>query len=149
MITTDVTPEALTTDVAPDTVVTTDVAPDTEVTTDQQVVVTTDLPADEEVDISTVGDPEEEVEVEVADSDSDVVNPVDAPFECPDGYDTVRQADGTYICVKKGTKMVGRRRIATNPYLSKRGFAGPSPYGPSIKTVGTTVDTVPATKKAS
>ena len=149
LITTDVTPEALTTDVAPDTVVTTDVAPDTEVTTDQQVVVTTDLPADEEVDISTVGDPEEEVEVEVADSDSDVVNPVDAPFECPDGYDTVRQADGTYICVKKGTKMVGRRRIATNPYLSKRGFAGPSPYGPSIKTVGTTVDTVPATKKAS
>ena len=152
-----VTPELITTDVSPDalpltttdTVVTTDVAPDENVTTDQQVVVTTDLPADEEVDISTVGDPEEDVEVEVADSDSEVVNPVDAPFECPDGYDTVKQADGTYICIKKGTKMVGRRRIATNPYLSKRGFAGPSPYGPTIKTVGTTVDTVPATKKAS
>ena len=146
LITTDVSPDALTTT---DTVVTTDVAPDPDVTTEQQTVITTDLPADDEVDISTIGDPEEEVEVEVADSDSDVVNPVDAPFECPDGYDTVRQADGTYICVKKGTKMVGRRRIATNPYLSKRGFAGPSPYGPSIKTVGTTVDTVPATKKAS
>ena len=137
LITTDVSPDALTTT---DTVVTTDVAPDPDVTTEQQTVITTDLPADDEVDISTIGDPEEEVEVEVADSDSDVVNPVDAPFECPDGYDTVRQADGTYICVKKGTKMVGRRRIATNPYLSKRGFAGPSPYGPSIKTVGTTVD---------
>ena len=153
LITTDVTPEALTTDVTtdvePDTLVTTDVAPDTDVTTDQQVVVTTDLPfEEEEVDIGVVGD---DVEVEVADSESDseVVTPEEAPFECPDGYDTVKQADGTYMCIKKGTKMTGRRRIATNPYLSSRGFAGPSPYGPTIKTVGTTVDSVPATKKAS
>ena len=62
----------------------------------------------------------------------------EAPFECPDGYTAVKLA-GRWVCQKTETSTVGRPTIGTRPYLSKVGFAGPSPYPPSTRTVTRTV----------
>jgi hypothetical protein len=62
----------------------------------------------------------------------------EAPFECPEGYTAVKMA-GRWVCQKTETTMVGRPTVGTRPYLSKVGFAGPSPRPQQLTTRTRTV----------
>jgi hypothetical protein len=110
----------------------------TAVTTVETTPTTTTLPPTSTV----VPDDEEEIVVDVVDEgpapggvDEEGVEvellpetdeEEEAPFECPEGYTAVKLA-GRWVCQKTETSMVGRPTIGTRPYLSKVGFAGPSP----------------------
>ena len=113
----------------------------TAVTTVETTPTTTTLPPtstvvpddEEEIVVDVVdegpapgGVDEEGVEVELPPETPETDEEEEAPFECPEGYTAVKLA-GRWVCQKTETSMVGRPTIGTRPYLSKVGFAGPSP----------------------
>jgi hypothetical protein len=84
----------------------------------------------------------EDVEVDVSpevDRDQEPEQKVDEPpFQCPDGYTAVKLA-GRWVCQKTSSTQVGRPTLATRPYLSQTGFAGPNPNpNRGIRTMTTT-----------
>ncbi len=84
------------------------------------------------------GAEEPDTEVTIQEAVDEAAEEEEAPFECPDGYTAVKLG-GRWVCQKTETSTVGRPTIGTRPYLSEVGFAGPSPYRPSTRTVTRTV----------
>jgi len=91
--------------------------------------------AEEELD---AGAEEPDTEVTIQEAVDEADEEEEAPFECPDGYTAVKLG-GRWVCQKTETSTVGRPTVGTRPYLSKVGFAGPSPYPSSTRTVTRTV----------
>jgi len=81
---------------------------------------------------------EEGVEVDIPPEVQAADEEEEAPFECPEGYTAVKMA-GRWVCQKTETTMVGRPTVGTRPYLSKVGFAGPSPRPQQLTTRTRTV----------
>jgi len=91
--------------------------------------------AEEELD---AGAEEPDTEVTIQEAVDEADEEEEAPFECPEGYTAVKLG-GRWVCQKTETSTVGRPTVGTRPYLSKVGFAGPSPYPSSTRTVTRTV----------
>jgi hypothetical protein len=77
-------------------------------------------------------------EITIQEAVDEAAEDEEAPFECPEGYTAVKLA-GRWVCQKTETSTVGRPTVGTRPYLSRVGFAGPSPYPSSTRTVTRTV----------
>jgi hypothetical protein len=77
-------------------------------------------------------------EITIQEAVDEAAEEEEAPFECPEGYTAVKLG-GRWVCQKTETSTVGRPTVGTRPYLSKVGFAGPSPYPSSTRTVTRTV----------
>jgi hypothetical protein len=68
---------------------------------------------------------EDDLSAEISLGDEDDLSS-EPPFECPDGFIAAKMG-GRWVCQPKVSRTVGRPTIATTPYLSRRGFAGPNP----------------------
>ena len=94
---------------------------------------TVEVPDDEGV---TVGVPDDTAAGDVAMDGGDLSVEIglegdgdglsEAPFECPDGF-IAAKIGGRWVCQPRASRMTGRPTLATTPYLSGRGFAGPNP----------------------
>jgi hypothetical protein len=125
---------------------TTETTATTTTTVPSETFVFAEEPPDEEdgvlVDIEDEGPVtdagEEGVEVAIPPEVQAADEEEEAPFECPEGYTAVKMA-GRWVCQKTETTMVGRPTVGTRPYLSKVGFAGPSPRPQQLTTRTRTV----------